>query len=88
MLNIAKNSIDGEAVEQTRAAGAYQIVLAAALRGMRGIPGCVSASDAVGMSNLSRALPAAGPVIARVILTVRIGSPVRLRAGQHIVSVG
>ncbi len=80
-------SIDGEAVEQACAARAYQIVLAAALTCMRRIPRPIPGADAVGMSNLSAAWALTRPVITGVVLGVGIGSSVRLRASQHIVSV-
>jgi len=85
--DINRESINREAVEQARPSRAHQIILTAAFGRMRGVPGSVPAPDAVGMPNLSAACAVAGPIVASMVLAVSIGSAIRLRAGQHIVSV-
>ena len=71
-------SIDSEAVEQARAAGTYQIVLAAAPRRVGGVPGMVPAACAIGVSNLSAARAIAGPIVASVVLVIGVGASIRL----------
>ena len=84
-----------EAVVQPGAAGALQIVLAAAAarpaRGVRRVPGfrrrTVIEPRAVGMADHRGALPTLRPVAARAVVGAREGRAVRLRAGEDVVHV-
>src|SRR5438309_313373 len=86
----------GEAVEQAVAAGALEIVLAAASvrarRGMRRVAGLrrvvVAQALPVVLADHRGALAALGPVAAGAILTGRERGVVGLRAGQDVVHVG
>src|SRR5215471_3368536 len=88
--------VRGEAVEQAVAAGASQIVLAAAAvgpaRGMRRVPRfrrrIVAQTLAVAVADHRGALGAARPVAAGSVLAGRKRPPVHLRAGQDVVGVG
>src|SRR6476619_4648522 len=71
----------GEAVEQSRAAGADQRLLAAALAGVHGVPGRAGTAGAVVVSELGGAGVLARPVVAGVIRRVGEGAAVELRAG-------
>src|SRR5262249_38832164 len=83
----------GKAVEQAVAAGAPQVVLAAAAvgpaRGMRRIPrlgrGIVAQTLAVDVADHGRALGAACPVAAGSVLAGWKRPPVHLRAGKNVV---
>src|SRR3989454_4554559 len=86
----------GEAVEEAVAAGALEIVLAAAAVGaarrMRRVPGLrrvvVTQALPVVMPDHRGALTARGPVAARTILSGRERGAVRLGSRQDVVHVG
>src|SRR5262249_23658712 len=88
--------VRGKAVEQAVAAGAPQVVLAAAAvgpaRGMRRIPrlgrGIVAQTLAVDVADHGRALGAAWPVGAGSVLAGWKRPPVHLRAGKNVVRIG
>src|SRR5258706_1453794 len=81
-------SIDGEAVEQSRAAGGDQSRLTEARAGMGRIPRRVAAAGAVGMAELRLPRPAARPIVAGVVGIVRIRTTIGPGAGQHVMRVG
>src|SRR5437016_11555757 len=91
----SRASVRREAVEQAVAAGALEIVLAAAAvrpsRGMRRVPGLrrvvVAQALPVVMPDHRGALAALGPVAAGAILTGRERGAVGLRSGQDVVHV-
>jgi hypothetical protein len=85
---IVNTSVDRKAVEQSCAARAHKVVLAATPAWVCGVPGSVASSAAIEMAELRRACCFAGPVAARVIGAIGVGSAVGLRAGQHVVHVG
>src|SRR5215813_5163782 len=95
MLGVER-SVGGEAVEKTGAAGAAQVVLAAAAvlaaRGMRRIPrtrrGVVTQTLAVDVAEHRRALRAACPVLAGPVLVRRKSAAVHLRTRQDVMVVG
>jgi len=76
-----------EAIKQSRAAGAHQIVLAATAAWVSGIPRSIVPTAPVKMPELSRASRFARPVAAGVVHAIRVGSAIGLRAGQHVVHV-
>src|SRR3954471_4861702 len=81
-----------EAVEVAVAAGALERVLAAALRRMRRVPrlrgGALIQPGAVVVADDGGTLAALGPVAARrVALVGRHRTPIRRRAGEHVVHV-
>src|SRR5262249_22764179 len=88
--------VRGEAVEQAVAAGAPEVVLAAAAvgptRGMRRIPRlgrCIVAQTlAVAVADHGGALGAARPVAAGSVLAGRKSPPVHLRPGKNVVRIG
>src|SRR5262245_18922318 len=90
-----KNSVRREAVEQHVAAGALEVVLAAAAvrsaRRMRRVPRLrgvvVAQADAVDVADHRGALPALGPVAAGLVVAGRNRGAVRLRAGQCVIHV-
>src|SRR5258708_21985472 len=88
------SSVRSEAVQQAGAAGADQILLAAAAlrsaRRMRRIPGTHrrrGSTGAVGMSEHRRALRAACPVLAGIVLTRRECGAIWPRSRQHVMAV-
>src|SRR5574338_136504 len=87
----APSSVDGEAVQQARAAGADEAGLAAAARGVRRIPGLqvlgLGRAPAVGMPEHRGTLVALGPVSAGMVGGVGEGGSVPLRAGEYVVLV-
>jgi len=85
---MARVSVDGEAVEQSGATGANQIVLAAAPARVRGVPRLVVGAAAVEMTELRGAHSVARPVAAGMIGGIFVSCAVGLRAGQHVVLVG
>ena len=80
-------SVDREAVDQARAAGGHQILLAAPAAGVRGVPRRVAAAGAVVVAELRRPRRAARPVAAGVVGAVGVGAAVSLRSGQDVVLV-
>src|SRR5262249_519279 len=88
--------VRGEAVEQAVAAGAPEVVLAAAAvgptRGMRRIPrlgrGIVAQTLAVAVADHGGALGAARPVAAGSVLPGRESPPVHLRPRKNSVRIG
>ena len=78
---------DRETINQSGAAGADQIRLAASAARVRGIPRAVAAALFVGMTQLRGALAVVRPVVARVISAIRVGAAVRLGPGQDVVLV-
>src|SRR5256885_7051277 len=84
-------SVRDEAVEQSRAAGGFQLVLAAAARAVRGIPGLhvarVLQPLQVLVADDRRAFAALGPVAAGGIAARGREAAVRIRAGQDVVLV-
>src|SRR5438132_2907823 len=95
-MRALRASVRREAVEQAVAAGALEIVLAAAAvrpaRGMRRVPGLrldrVAQAFAVDVAEHRGALGAAGPVAAGAILAGTERGAVHLRAGERVVLVG
>jgi hypothetical protein len=85
---MARASVDCEAVEQSGAARANQIVLAAAPARVRGVPGLIVGAAAVEMTELRGACCFARPVAAGMIGGIFKGSAVGLRACQHVVLIG
>src|SRR3990170_1598665 len=84
-------SVNGEAVDQARAAGAYQSRLAAARAGVRRVPGVIAAAAAIGVAELhghALNVVAAGVVRAGVVRSVGVGAARGRRAGEHVVTVG
>src|SRR5450759_2034460 len=81
-----------EAVEQPRAAGALEPVLAAAARGVRRVPRparwVVGGAGAVAVAEHGGAVGARRPILASQVLVGWERLTVRLRAGQHVVHVG
>src|SRR5258708_32466376 len=88
-------SVRRETVQQAGAAGADQILLAAAAlrsaRGMSRIPGIGRRrrgdTGAVGMSEHRRALRAARPILAGAVLAGRESGAVGLRSRQYVMAV-
>src|ERR1043165_2336523 len=80
--------IDGEAVEQARAAGGHQIFLAASARGMGGVPGSIAAAGAGVVSELGGAGAGAAPGDAGVVGASGGGAAGGLRAGKDVVLIG
>lgn len=81
-------SIDGEAIEQARAAGADQIVLAAAAAWVRRIPRSIVGAVSIGMPELRRAGGFTRPIVAGVIHAIGVSASIRLRAGEHVMRIG
>src|SRR5258705_2411336 len=79
--------VDREAVQEACTAGRHQVFLAASTARVRGVPGGVAAARPIVMAQLRRAGGAARPVATRVIGAVGVGAAVRLRSGEHVVSV-
>src|ERR1700675_1122394 len=71
---VGSKSVDCEAIEKAGTAGAFQIGLAAALSGVRRIPGGAIA-DSIGMADL-RGTRGARPVVARVVGAIGVGAAV------------
>jgi hypothetical protein len=69
--------LDCEAVEESRAAGCDQVVLAAAFARVRRVPRAVAAALLVAVSELRRTGAVARPVVAGVIGGVGVGAAVR-----------
>src|SRR6185436_5973275 len=82
--SVGSISVDCEAVEKAGTAGAFQIGLAAALRGVRRIPGGAIA-DSIGMADLRGTRGAARPVVARVVGVIAVGAAVPFRSGKNFV---
>src|SRR6516162_3049810 len=81
--------IHGEAIEQAGAAGAHQVLLAAAAAGMSRIPGRVATASAIEMAKLGCTVAAAAaPIPAGVVHAVIVRGAVGFRAGQDVVRVG
>src|SRR6266480_6184395 len=84
-------SVRDEAVDQSGAAGGFQLVLAAAARAVRGVPGLhvarILQSLQVLVADDRRALAALGPVAAGGVAARRREAPVRVRAREDVVLV-
>src|SRR5207244_2955601 len=93
--NAADLLVRREAVEQSVAAGAAQVCLAAAAvraaRRMRRIPRTrrriVAQSFTIDVTDHGCALRAAGPIAAGAVFAGREGVAFRSRAGQHVVAI-
>src|SRR6266853_6967607 len=82
--SVGSKSVDGEAIEKAGTAGAFQIGLAAALSGVRRIPGGAIA-DSIGMADLRGTRGTARPVVARVVDAIGVGAAVPFRSGKNFV---
>src|SRR5947208_16011947 len=86
-----RRSIDRKAVEQSRAAGALQSIVAAAFRWMRRIPRqrrrARVESRAVMVADDRRAFSALGPVAAGLVLPCRERGSIRLRTREDVVLI-
>src|SRR5437899_6800524 len=86
-----RRSIDRKAVEQSRAAGAFQRIVAAAFGRMRRIPRhrgrARVESRAVMVTDDRRTFSALGPVAAGLVLPCREGGSIRLRTREDVVLV-
>ena len=86
----ASVSLSGEAVKIPIATRTLQIRLTAAPRAVRGVPRsrCATTTLAVVVTHLSAALPVTRPILTSMILAVRKGGAVSLRARQDVVLIG
>ena len=80
-------SVNREAIQETRAAGGHEVLLAAPAARVRRVPRRVAAAGAIVMPELRRPRRAARPVAARVIGAVGVGAAVRLRSGEDVVLI-
>src|SRR5438093_3274933 len=80
-------SIDGKTVEQTGAARAHQILLAASSARVDRIPRNVAAAGSIVVADLRASRPRAGPVLAGVIVGAWKCGAVGPRARQNVVAV-
>src|SRR5437667_7944392 len=91
IMSVERASVCDEAIDQAGAARGFQVVLTAAARAMRGVPGLhvpgVLQSLQVMMADDRRAFAALGPVAAGGVAARRRETPVRIRARQDIVRV-
>src|SRR5204863_8125858 len=79
--------VDREAIQETRAAGGDEVLLAAPAARVRRFPRRVAAAGAIVMSELGGARRPARPVAARVIGAVGVRAAVWLRAGEDVVLI-
>src|ERR1700754_5148858 len=76
-LRWRRRSVRREAIQVARAAGADQVVLAAAAAPVRGVPGRVAAARAVELAQLRRGVGGAARVVAaRMVGGVGVGAAV------------
>src|SRR5687768_3363497 len=87
---LKRRLIDGKAIQQSGAAYALQVLLAASGRGVLRIPRIDAFAEApsIVMPHLRPACAAGCPVTAREVLAPRIGRSVRAGSGEDVVHVG
>src|SRR6185369_10797705 len=79
--------IDREAIQETRAAGGDEVLLAAPAARVRRVPRRVAAAGAIVMPELGRPGRPTRPVAARVVGAVGVRAAVGLRSGEDVVLV-